>query len=328
MPATQPQGVGAPGGNSRKVTLNRENIKGFLEFFFTECIIFAAVFTFKHVFRMKQTSLHTLFIIYSRRLAMFRVVLLCVALSVLAGCKGKKGQGGIQVVTKSEAQYMKAGELKPVTSETAVPEEEQVFDVKLDMDFLSASTPADSAACASINQYIMLQLLGQPAPSTQEEAMKGYIERLKQEFCQEEYLVTCYDHLTGLVEFGPRGIVNYMLKEEYFGGGAHPTMNITVKRFNTATGQPVELWDVFADSCSHTLEQLLTRRLMEQQKAKTLDDLREMGYLDMNDMFVPKNFWMYEDSVQFFFNQYEIAPYALGPTFLTFSYDELRPYMR
>ena len=256
------------------------------------------------------------------------LMLLTIAAIMFMGCGRKSTWSGITFTRQTEALKVDTKELKPLPAEGFMPDEEQVFDVEVSMDFLTADNPADSSACAAINGYLTGQLLGSPEAGTREQAMKDYIERAKKDFISQEYLAVCYDHVMGTAEWGPRGIINYIFKEEYFGGGAHPTTNVIVKRFNTVTGQPVELWDVFVDSCSAPLESLLTRRLMEQQKVRSLDDLHEMGYLDMVDMFVPKNFWMYDDSVTFFFNQYEIAPYALGQTCLTFTYEELKPYLR
>jgi len=290
---------------------------------------------------MKRQTAYTLFIIKKpmcvtaklmcvavKPLCLLAVMLLTIAAIMFMACGGRGDYGSITFSRLNEAAHFETSELKTIQPGGYLPDEELCLDVKLEMDFLTPHTAADSSVCANINGYITGQLLGQPDEGTPTQAMQGYIERMKKDFIGQEYLMVCYDEVTGTAEYGLRGIINYTYREEYFGGGAHPTTNVIVKRFNTTTGQPVELWDVFADTCSTALEDLLTRRLMEQQKVRTVDDLHEMGYLDMVDMFVPKNFWMYEDSVTFFFNQYDIAPYALGQTCLTFSYAELKPYMR
>ena len=260
------------------------------------------------------------------RLANYTLFILC-ALSV-AACTGASSWSSISFSKASEGVKLRTADLKEVPEDSYLTEDEMGFDVQGDLDFMQPEVPEDSAACAAMNRYIIGHLLQQPETATQKEAIEGYITRMKRDFKAQDFMMACYDHLTGTAELGPRGIINYTLHEDFYGGGAHPTQNYTVVRFRSDDGSPIGLWEVFNDSCEHTLEQLLTRRLMEQHEVKTLEELQQLGYLDMVDMFVPQNFWMQPDSIVFFFNQYDIAPYALGCTSLPFSYEELKPYMR
>lgn len=253
---------------------------------------------------------------------------LCTLLWITVACSETTGWTGIQWGRANEAVKIKTSELKDVSARDYLSEDEMMFDVSVDIDSMHTTNTTDSLACALINNHIVTKLLGQPSGMSVADAISMYIERKKNEFSTEEYLVTCYDHITGIASYGREGIINYTFKEDYYGGGAHPTQIVTIKRFNALSGTPIELWDVFADSCSNSLKSLLTDKLMELKGAGSMDDLREIGYLDMVDMFIPTNFWMDKDSLSFFFNQYDIAPYALGQTSLTFSYEELKRYMR
>ena len=247
---------------------------------------------------------------------------------LLSACNDTGKWNGIAFSKTSENIKMKASEIKEVPTDSYLPEEEMVFDVSVDMDFMDAKDTGDSVACNLINHYLISQLLSQPEASTQQEAIESYIKKKQAEFKAEEYMMTCYDHITGEAAYGIKGVINYTYTEDFFGGGAHPVQNVIIRRFRTTTGEPIGLWDVFEDSCSTSLKNLLTQRLMEDLCVKTLDDLKSLGFLDMVDMFVPENFLMEPDTLTFFFNQYEIAPYAMGQTTLSFSYDELKPYMR
>ena len=243
-------------------------------------------------------------------------------------CNDMGKWNGIAFNKTSENIKVKSAELKKVPKDSFLEEEEMMFDVSVDVDFMEPKNLEDSLACSNINRYIITQLLNQPDGIGQQEAVNGFIKKKKEDFKADEYVVTCYDHLTGEAEYGLNGVINYTLHEDYYGGGAHPTQVVTIKRFRTATGQPIDLWDIFADSCSTSIKNMLTEKLIAQVGVKNLDELKEVGYLDMVDMFIPNNFWMYQDSLVFFFNQYDIAPYALGQTSLSFSYEELKPYMR
>ena len=262
---------------------------------------------------MKRKTFQTLFIIGT---------------FLLSACNDTGKWNGIAFSKASENIKIKASEIKEVPTDSYLPEEEMVFDVSVDMDFMDPKDTEDSVACDRINRYLITQLLSQPEASTQLEAIENYIKKKKAEFKAEEYMMTCYDHITGEAAYGIKGVINYTFTEDFFGGGAHPVQNIIIRRFNTTTGDPIGLWDVFVDSCSTSLKNLLTERLMDAMCVKTIDDLKSLGFLDMVDMFVPENFLMEPDTLTFFFNQYEIAPYAMGQTTLSFSYEELKPFMR
>ena len=249
-------------------------------------------------------------------------------LFAVAGCSETSSVGGAQINKVASAVRVKTAELKTLPADEEAGDEELMFDVSVSLDSVVANENIDSTAAVKINNYIVTKMLGQSSYLSVKEAIDAFIEKKKEEFKAEEYLMTCYDHIIGTADVGLNGVINYTFHEDYYGGGAHPTQLVTIQRFDMQTGRTLGLWDVFSDSCSNTLKGLLTKKLMDREEVKTLDELHEKGFLEMVDMFLPQNFWMDKDSLSFFFNQYDIAPYALGQTSLSFSYDELKPYLK
>lgn len=247
---------------------------------------------------------------------------------VFAACNDNGKWNGISFNHQDSKLKVKSTDVKEVDDSDIFTEDEMVFDVSVDMDFMVPKEDGDTLACAAINEYIITELLGQPKGTSQKDAVDGYISKAKSEFKTDEYMVTYYDHVKGVAEYGVEGVINYTMTEDFFGGGAHPTQNVVIKRFRSSDGTEIGLWDVFADSCSNALKHALVEKLMKQQNVSTMDELQEMGYLEMMDMFIPQNFSMGKDSISFFFNQYDIAPYACGQTTLSFGYDEIKKFMR
>lgn len=246
---------------------------------------------------------------------------------LLFACGGKEKKTGIRFEQKVAEEKVQTKELKQVEENSWMDEEDMEFDVKVDVAFLEPTDESDSTACDIINRYIITQLLGQDAGMSKDEAVEKYIEKLKQDFTKDD-APTCYDHVKGVATFGRRGIINYTITEDYFGGGAHPSQNVTVSRFNTMTGNQLGVWDVFVDSCSNSIKELLTQKLMQQNGVGSLEELRGLGFLDMTDMFITDNFWLNQDSVVFFYNEYDIAPYACGQTRIAVAYDEIGQMMK
>ena len=57
----------------------------------------------------------------------------------------------------------------------------------------------------------------------------------------------------------------------------------------------------------------MAEQLCEDWKAEDLADLQEKtGITMLGDLYLTNNFLLKKDSIEFLFNQYEIAPYSAG----------------
>ena len=127
---------------------------------------------------------------------------------------------------------------------------------------------------------------------------------------------------------GYKDIINYSITTDTYTGGAHGSFTTTLLNFDPATGKEIKLNDFFKDNFEEVLIDRLTRALVKRVGAQSFEELQEMGYLVFNDMFVTDNFELGKDSVRFHYNQYDIAPYALGSSDLTFTYEELKDLIK
>lgn len=200
------------------------------------------------------------------------------------------------------------------------------YDIAIDMEFANGKNPERQKIANIINAKLQDTFLEKVDTANLPSSLKEYIQKLCDEYKSEDEALALnrFDHLTGRFEYGMNGVINYILTEDYFGGGAHPTSNTTILCFNEETGDLITTDKLVVDSCRHKLMDKLTTRLMENVGAPTLDSLRSMGYLDMSDMFISDNFKLGADSISFLYNPYDIAPYAFGSTTLSFTYDELK----
>ena len=63
---------------------------------------------------------------------------------------------------------------------------------------------------------------------------------------------------------------------------------------------------------------------MKDQNAHSLEELHKKGILEMTDMFISNNFALREDSIEFYYNEYDIAPYASGACTICVSYEDVK----
>ncbi len=203
------------------------------------------------------------------------------------------------------------------------PKESRELDVKIDMQFLKSGNGTSEHVCSLINQQLVELLLKQSSELSIDEAIEQYIKDIKTEFHGDEVANTYYDHLKGRAEYGKTGIINYRLEEEVFTGGAHPANITTILRFSTTTGEYISLEQVVPPANQSHLKEKLLKKLMDSVQANSLEELHQKGFLELTDMFVSPNFAIREDSLEFFYNEYDIAPYAYGTWRVCLGYEEV-----
>jgi hypothetical protein len=97
-------------------------------------------------------------------------------------------------------------------------------------------------------------------------------------------------------------------------GGAHPNTLTIFRNINKETGDTVTLPDLFGAGFEEKLNQLIDKNYRLSAGLQPGDNLAEKGELFENKITFNYNFAVWNDkSVEFYYNAYEIAPYAVGP---------------
>jgi hypothetical protein len=117
--------------------------------------------------------------------------------------------------------------------------------------------------------------------------------------------------------------------ESSYKGGAHPNSNTFYKIFDLSDGHLVSMYDIID---STKLIELNTIRLqtLKDQKNKILKEEDWKSYMFEN-VFEPKgsfninnNLKVSKDTIEFYYNSYEIAAYAFGPTELKIPVNKIK----
>lgn len=112
--------------------------------------------------------------------------------------------------------------------------------------------------------------------------------------------------------------ISYLVTKYSFTGGAHGMSAEISLNFNRKTGEPVEETDIFAEDYWEKLAELLNSHLPE-----SLDSPQDTAMLFLKDIEPNGNFSVSEKGVTYIFNQYEIAPYAMGIIRVSIPWEEL-----
>ena len=205
---------------------------------------------------------------------------------------------------------------------------------------LYTATDAPAEIVENANRSIVYAAFGYEE-LTPQQAIDSIVETLKSEYYEQRsaYInekvadsdapwFNAYYLLKSIVEEGRNGTICYTADYEIYNGGANPNNVVSLVNINPATGKEIAFADVFKENSDSILCQRLIDRLALQNGTTGLAGLQELGYLTFSDIYVTNNFMLGKDSIEFLYNNYEIAPRALGRSCIKFSYDELSDILK
>ena len=221
------------------------------------------------------------------------------------------------------------------------------------IDYTYLEDKNDSIATL-INQAIQREWLGDDYANLLPEVavdsfMHVYIRDYRQEVgklygadraqaASEEEIPNWYNQTYSLVTFveeGRGGTVNASANYFVDMGGAHPNQWSRWMNFDFVSGKHLTQEEVFLPSAKADIEKLLLDKLIRQQAEQqpeenvaSLEDLQQLGFLQMTNMYIPDNFLLGKEAVLFLFNRYDIAPYSAGEIVIEVPYEEIGPYLK
>ena len=194
-------------------------------------------------------------------------------------------------------------------------------------------TGLDSAVTKVIQKEIDASVsMGNPEAEgeTMDQVGKGFIEDFedfKSEFKDEPMGW----HYSGVVEVEvlTDSLLSLSVAEEYFTGGAHGGYGTYYINLRPGSGEVFSLNDYFKPGYEEPLRnaaEKVFRKVRELSDTASFDDAL-FEFPDNNFQF-NDNYGFTKDGIVFFFNSYEIAPYAAGPTEVLVPYGEVKAWVR
>lgn len=124
-------------------------------------------------------------------------------------------------------------------------------------------------------------------------------------------------------------VVSFSFYETSFLGGAHPNTNIFYTPFNLLTGVQLYKNDVFIEGYEAKLTAIAEKKFREEKELTPDANLEEADFNFKDNKFaLNSNFGFTKEGIIFYFNSYEIAPYALGPTAIELKYGEIKELLK
>ncbi len=134
-----------------------------------------------------------------------------------------------------------------------------------------------------------------------------------------------YEHnIEGSIETYNKNLFTYRTYQDNYSGGAHGMHDTKFINIDLSDLHLIELDELFVGDYQETLTELLWYQLALDNQVESRNELEEMGYATTGDLTPIENFYLTKNGISFYYNVYEIAPYAMGAIQITLSYDMLQ----
>lgn len=192
-----------------------------------------------------------------------------------------------------------------------------------------------SAVRSRMNDTLQYRVVAMLAPTAEGNASKGMTPdeaaaefvAVYEEFLLEEpgYSQAWATEVQGEVLFRNSNLATVKLECSTYTGGAHPLFYVDLITFGLQEGEVVDLNDLIADKTA--LMALAEKYFRQARELEAEQSLQDAGFFWDGNFALPRNMGLTEKGLYFFYNQYEVAPYAAGPTELLIPFEELKPIL-
>lgn len=112
-------------------------------------------------------------------------------------------------------------------------------------------------------------------------------------------------------------------------GEPHGTYTSNFYNFNLKNGELLNLEDVLNKGFEAELTKIAEQSLRQSYGVKPEQSLSEFGFtLPQGKFYLSKNFYLNKDGIGFFYNHYEIAPYAVGTQDIFIPFSKIKNWIR
>lgn len=133
---------------------------------------------------------------------------------------------------------------------------------------------------------------------------------------EESAIGAWYSYYKGIesrVQLYEKNMLVYRIDYNEYTGGAHGIYMSSFLNMDLGLMRPLHLDDIFVGEYQEVLTDLIWNQLMADNNAKTRSEVEDMGYGSTGEIAPTENFYLDKEGITFYYNVYDITPYAMGP---------------
>jgi hypothetical protein len=251
----------------------------------------------------------------------FPTLVLCCTL-VLNSCEPKGTANVNAVALKSESsQYSKRHCVDEAT--------ERCAEFKISYPIFTGGDAASTAALNSSVQGYVLSAVGgndqlpfaQALDSVGLQFIQMYLNDLKD---NPDLIMGFSTEIRDTVSLLNNKVATVKMDGYSYTGGAHPNpFGLLVSYDLSKRAKPLEINDLVSDT--NAVRPILEKAYKLAKGLKETDPLGEMVYEEIKQLPMPANVGVASTGILFFYNAYEVAPYAVGSTDVLLTWEQLGP---
>lgn len=201
---------------------------------------------------------------------------------------------------------------------------------KILLEYPEIKSSFNSEVKDSLDNYILNALLdnysqqmGQKSIDEMAKIFLNDYDDARNEF--SDYAIPWEINNTISIIYNTNSIVSFQSKFYHYTGGAHGNSGVYFANFDSRVGKILVLSDLLISGYEKELNNVAEEIFRKDKELSQEANLEEEGYwFEGNKFSLNDNFGIKSDGLVFFFNSYEIAPYAMGPTELIIPYKAIK----
>ena len=132
-----------------------------------------------------------------------------------------------------------------------------------------------------------------------------------------------YMNNSNKILFQSDSLLSYAVEYSDYEGGAHGSYRVTYTNIDLNGLVTLSEEDLFVPGYFNPLTEKIIAQLMKNYDATAPDSLLMRGFFTLEDIVPNNNFWLDGENIHYSYNQYEIAPYAMGVIDVSVPYSDL-----
>ena len=157
-----------------------------------------------------------------------------------------------------------------------------------------------------------------PFPDLAESFLEGY-KLFNMEFPESD--VAWFLELKGDSSILTEDYFTAIITDNDFMGGAHPNAYTTIQSFDLKNGRAIDILSRYDSSSVYSMAEDNFREIHQIPDSVGLNDAGMM--FEKGNFALPENLGLTQKGLLLYYNSYEVASYATGPTQIILPYDEL-----
>ena len=133
-----------------------------------------------------------------------------------------------------------------------------------------------------------------------------------------------YEMSSNEIVYNKCNLLSYTTSVEYYTGGAHGGHGFNNHVLFLENGEALEEDDIFIQGFQDELAQIMVDIIASDNHVTELDELEDLGFFNINEIYPNNNFYVDGEGVTYTFNEYEIAAYSVGSVDVFIPYDKIR----